>query len=336
MNQDHYIQLMYQKLSGDISPQAEKELQTWLEADTENRILWRQIEAAWTASEGYQAEVRLDLDAEFATLLEKREGTEARRRTPRKVRMSRIWSIAAGILLFLFAGLIYFMLQNETSNTNAIQYAATEDKEKLELSDGTIVSLQKGTILSYPETFNEKDKRAVTLQGAAFFEVAHNPKQPFEITTDIGNVQVLGTSFYLFSKKESQKMELKVVTGKVKMTAKEVGESLVVEAGEQAIADVAAKKISKVAAVSSNVLSWHRKDLAFSDVPLQEIIEDVEKIYNVQIELENEALKSCPFTASFESTAPIGEVLFVIEQVFEMSLVKESEKSYKLQGGSCD
>ncbi|MGB0929866.1 MAG: FecR family protein [Chitinophagales bacterium] len=335
MNQDHYIQLMYQKLSGDISPIGEKELQTWLEADAENALLWRQIEAAWKASEGYQSDIQLDLDAEFATLLEKRGGTEARRRIPRRTRMNRTWSIAAGILLFLFAGLMYFMLQNTNGETNTIQYAATEDKEKLELSDGTIVSLQKGAILTYPEKFTQ-NKRPVTLQGTAFFDVTHNPKQPFEITTDIGKVQVLGTSFYLSSKDKAQKMELQVVTGKVKMTAKGLEESLIVEAGEQAVADVVSNKISKVVAVSLGVSSWHRKDLAFSDVPLQEIVEDIEKIYDVRIEVESPTLQQCPFTATFESKAPLAEILFVIEQVFEMKLVKKSEKSYTLQGGTCD
>ncbi|MFK7906285.1 MAG: FecR family protein [Chitinophagales bacterium] len=333
MNQDYYIQLVYQQLSEEITPEAEKELQTWLNSDKQNRRLRQEIELAWTASEGYKEDIQLDLEAEYAQLLQKRD-TEARRKISKR-RMNWQWSIAASILVFLFAGLLYFLSQNGANTPHSLQYVATEDNSKLQLADGTIVSLQKDAALSYPEKFDSKN-RSVVLKGAAFFDVAHNPQKPFEVNTTIGKVQVLGTSFYLTSAEESQTMQLQVVTGKVKMDANGIDQSLVLVAGEQAVADVNANKIAKVKTLPSNDFAWHPKQLVFSDTPLQQTIAAIEAAYGVSIEVETTALNQCPFTATFEPKQPIADVLSVIEQVFEATLLKENENTYRLKGGTCD
>src|SRR5699024_11863966 len=61
------------------------------------------------------------------------------------------------------------------------------------LSDGTKVILNADSKIILPEVF-QSDKREVTLQGEAFFEVTHNPDRPFIINTGQAVVEVLGTS----------------------------------------------------------------------------------------------------------------------------------------------
>lgn len=339
MNQDYYIQLIYQKLAGEIPPVTEKELQTWLAQDKQNSQLMQEIELAWKASEGYKANLELDLDSEFAQLLERRE-IEARRRRPKIVRMQQKssnlfrWSIAASILLVVFAGLLLFLKQNNSPNGEFLQYAAKKDKDQLQLADGTKIILQKDAIVVYPEKF-EGAKRAITLEGTAFFDVAHNPKQPFEITTDIGTIEVLGTSFYLSSNKKQKQMQLKVETGKVKMQAEGIQESLIVTAGEQAVADLQYKKIKKVDALKHEIFSWNSGVYRFHDDPLYKVLKTMEEVYQTTLELEYQHLSKCPFTITFNKKQPIGVPLSIIEQVFEMKATQKDTNTYSLRGGSC-
>ncbi len=339
MNQDYYIQLIYQKLAGDIPSIAEKELQSWLEQDKGNSQLMQEIELAWKASEGYKANLELDLDKEFAQLLEKR-GIESRRRRPKIVRMQQKssnrfrWSIAASIVLVVFAGLLFFLQKNNSSEGDFLQYAAKKDKDELQLVDGTKIILQKDAVVTYPENFVGR-KRAITLEGTAFFDVAHNPKQPFEITTEIGTIEVLGTSFYLSSNEKRKQMQLKVKTGKVKMRAEGVEGSLIVTAGEQAIADLQYKKIKKVDALKHEVFSWHSGVYSFYDDVLHEVLKTLEEVYQANLKLEYQHLSKCPFTITFDKKQPIGVPLSIIEQVFEVKAIQKDATTYSLQGGSC-
>ena len=50
------------------------------------------------------------------------------------------------------------------------------------LPDGSVVHLNSESKLSYPSFF-DKDKRRVTLQGEAFFEVQKDPEHGFVIST---------------------------------------------------------------------------------------------------------------------------------------------------------
>jgi ferric-dicitrate binding protein FerR (iron transport regulator) len=61
------------------------------------------------------------------------------------------------------------------------------------LPDGTKVSLNRGSKISYPSTF-EGQTREITLQGEAFFDVAHDAQHPFIIHAQGADIKVLGTS----------------------------------------------------------------------------------------------------------------------------------------------
>lgn len=65
---------------------------------------------------------------------------------------------------------------------------------KVKLPDGTNVWLNAKTTLAYSSSFNE-DIRRVTLDGEAYFEVAHDPHRKFVIKSANEEIKVLGTKF---------------------------------------------------------------------------------------------------------------------------------------------
>jgi ferric-dicitrate binding protein FerR (iron transport regulator) len=62
------------------------------------------------------------------------------------------------------------------------------------LSDGSIITLNKNTVLSYPTAFKGKT-RTVKLKGEAFFAVAHDTTKPFIVEVDGVSIKVVGTAF---------------------------------------------------------------------------------------------------------------------------------------------
>ena len=62
------------------------------------------------------------------------------------------------------------------------------------LEDGSVVYLAGNTSLKFPEHFSS-DRREVSLQGNALFDVAGNHKRPFIIETEDTRIEVLGTAF---------------------------------------------------------------------------------------------------------------------------------------------
>ena len=94
----------------------------------------------------------------------------------------------------------------------------TEDEfEQVELPDGSIVSLNKNSKISYDGSF---EPRIVKLEGEAFFSV-NEGETPFIVETEDGEVEVVGTEFNVKSK--GDKMEVEVEEGGVKMKLKSGG-----------------------------------------------------------------------------------------------------------------
>ena len=96
---------------------------------------------------------------------------------------------AASFILMLGIGWLFFINQSKGKvNYNAL-VASIEDKNtlierinksdstmKVELEDGSRITLEKGSKLSYPSHF-DSNKRTVILSGDAFFEIAKNPNK---------------------------------------------------------------------------------------------------------------------------------------------------------------
>ncbi len=78
---------------------------------------------------------------------------------------------------------------------NEITHLAQEDGQELMLPDETKVTLNPGSVLTYPRTFDDKKERVVILEGLATFDVTPNPDKPFIVQTALAGVQALGTIY---------------------------------------------------------------------------------------------------------------------------------------------
>lgn len=177
------------------------------------------------------------------------------------------------------------------------------------LTDGSVVTLEPESRLRYPRRF-AANRRAVTLSGEAFFEVAHRPQQPFVVTTNEFTTTVLGTSFRVRSSSPQHRALVVVRSGKVAVQPRSkagvtAGASPVVLTRNQQVmvqtqdntALVKTPVQQEQAALVSNDMNTEQ---VFEDVAVAAVFRALEKQYGVTIHCDQEALANCFVNTAFE------------------------------------
>jgi transmembrane sensor len=110
----------------------------------------------------------------------------------------------------------YSSAAEDTSTTQIdIPYG---EKLRLRLSDGSLVWLNSGSSLSFPQQFSSKSKtREVNVIGEAYFEISKNKQKPFIVHTPSVIVKVLGTHFNISSYANDSKSETTLMEGQVQV-----------------------------------------------------------------------------------------------------------------------
>lgn len=143
------------------------------------------------------------------------------------------WGVSTAAVLALC---FYFSISFFTSGKNFLRpdLLTRQNKEESSLvttlEDGSIVYLAGDATIQYPKHF-APEKREVSLQGNALFDIAGNRARPFLIETEKVKVEVMGTAFNIRTNGQMP-FELSVQRGTVKVTLKRNEQATLVKAGE--------------------------------------------------------------------------------------------------------
>jgi len=104
--------------------------------------------------------------------------------------------VAAMALLILGIGAVTIYMNNSGYFSKKISAATSIDEKNIvvNLPDGSKISLNRNSVLTYRENFGKRN-RNVELTGEAFFEIAPDASKPFIIDAGKADVRVVGTSF---------------------------------------------------------------------------------------------------------------------------------------------
>jgi len=213
----------------------------------------------------------------------------------------RIYMRTAAILLLplLIAGLVYNYLENRTSNEQLVSssiYAPLGARVSFSLPDGTIGMLNSGSRLSYSLPFT--NKRHVNLKGEAWFDVNHDKKHPFEITSGNSAVKVLGTRFNMNAYPEEGYVEVVLEEGKVNYTNDELSGDVIILPLERMVFQNG--NISKSIVDPAKYNAWTVGKLVLRGDPMAEVARRIERWYNVKVNLADKELEKYSFRAIFE------------------------------------
>ena len=239
-----------------------------------------------------------------------------------------LFRIAAAVLfaaLFIVSG--YVVLYNSDGSKKMMEVSATNQiLNMFALPDGTLVSLNTDTKIKYPQTFTG-NIREITIEGEAFFEVVPNKDKPFIIHARNAQIKVIGTSFNVNAYPSAKSVEVVVETGKVqvlnKTTKANETDELILTPGEKGTLIYSSNSLLKSTNLNPNFLAWKTHNLIFKATPLAEVIENLGKVYNVNIQLADPKLNELLLSAQFNDHT-LDFILKVIETTFQIEAKHEN------------
>ena len=155
---------------------------------------------------------------------------------------------------------------------------------KVVLCDGTEVWLNANSNFVYPTAFIGNE-RIVTLEGEAYFKVTKDPKRPFIVKTKTVQTRVLGTEFNIRSY-TPEDTHVVLINGKVEVSNTKGGSYTRLYPGEDAHLQSDGNFVLAEVDLDSYVY-WKDGYFYFDDVTLKDIMQNLGRWYNVNIEFRN-------------------------------------------------
>lgn len=237
-----------------------------------------------------------------------------------------VWRIAAVILVVVAAGFaIWWMpagrktpVSSDLANSPIPNQVSTKNgsRTKIDLPDGSIIWLNGGSKLSYPNGFSPHS-REISLTGEAYFEIKTDPEHPFMIQTKQLTIRVLGTSFNVRAYGNEGKTTTTLIQGKVEVRiAGDPDSRIILKPHEKlTVVDHLALapgrdrttplyRISRfipdtVAGVPPEEIAWVSNKLVFKNESFREVAFQMERWYDVTFVFKNEALEKEVLTGAF-------------------------------------
>ncbi|MEM9327779.1 MAG: FecR domain-containing protein [Bacteroidota bacterium] len=204
------------------------------------------------------------------------DDTEASGGKARLVTFAPWIGIAAAIAL-----LIVFLPWSSDREEAAFEIAEITSKASetrpIVLPDSSVVTMNALSKLSY----KADGERLVALEGEAFFEVQKG--EPFKVDTELGRVEVLGTSFNVYSRADQFHVACKTGKVRVEIPSKDFDEILL--PGDQVRLDRDTILFTQVQ--HEFVGRWQTGEFYFDKRPVREVLEEIGRQYDIAIDYDS-------------------------------------------------
>lgn len=195
---------------------------------------------------------------------------------------------------------------------------------KLSSADGSYIELYPGGELRYPEYFDGLHSRDFELKGKAYFKVIKDKRRPFIVHSNRLTTTALGTSFIIDAPKNSDKVKVNLLSGKVLVKEEKEKDDKIpalryyLEPGNELLVD--SKKLTAMLTpkpakrkISNRSVRGERIDtdstIQFKNQSLIEIINYLENHYGVQVNYESKKLKNHYYSGSFRKNKGVEEAI---------------------------
>jgi transmembrane sensor len=295
--------------AGEVSAKDQAEFQAWLNRSALHREAIAEYGNFWS---------------EFDTLRQLTNPIGAEREIGIQAKPpaggTKYWlaAAAASVLVMVAAG--GFFLQQKAPERQQItvrqqvpdrpsarqSYAtAIGGQKKFALADGSVVTLNTNSQIDVEIRGDCRDVHLV--RGEAFFDVVHDEKRPFIVHANQYVVRDIGTAFAVHLT-EKGLINVRVTKGRVEIAAR-AGEGQaslrakslgILSAGQDVLFG---QKIERAEIMSDaelgRKLAWRQGQLIYSGQPLADVLADISRYSDIQIELADPALRDLPVGGAF-------------------------------------
>ena len=315
MTEEYLQELITRYAEGKASPEEARILTDWYRSSINKEVQWPS--AARDEKDQVYNRVLSILRREIKTT-----------RTP--VRRMPWLRAAALIFIIASAATLVYLLKPATPAFTTISNPSGKVAHII-LPDSSSVWLNASTTIHYhPDFINN---RYIKLEGEAYFEVSHDPKHPFVVSTREIESTVLGTTFNIDAYEASPSVTISLITGKLKVE-QDLKQLAVLKPMKTISVMPLSGKYSISAVDSIKVLAWKNGKLRFEGESLADIALDLERWYGVDIDLAP-AISSCRYYLNFENDVSLEEVLRAMSELSTISYTI-IQKKVIISGASCN
>ncbi|MCL3782660.1 FecR family protein [Prolixibacteraceae bacterium JC049] len=219
---------------------------------------------------------------------------------------------AVALLLLAINALVFYYGKNQQPLQYTKVVADNGQISKVILPDSSIVWLNAGSTLTYNNRF-ANDNRTLQLNGQAYLNVTKDTNIPLIVDCRSLKVKVVGTKFDVSAYAENNQINVSLEEGCVELLDP-VHEKIHyrMQPGEVATFDTKHKHIKVKIANIQDVTNWKRGHLFFLDAHLEEVVAALQRKFNIDIKVQNPALRMIKFNAKFNEES-LEEIIKYIE-----------------------
>lgn len=315
-------ELLVKSMLDEASVAEQIEIKQWLLDDDDNQRYYEHFELIWNESKRLARVSSIDENAawerfKMRTAAKERE-TEVMPMYPKPV--FRLLRMVAMVLMTAGVGWLSYILATRSSSDAMLTISSGMETLTDTLPDGSVVTLNKKSSISYPQDFEGKT-RPVRLTGEAFFDVRPDKSKPFLISVNDVTVKVVGTSFNV--KDNAEKTEVIVETGVVEVS-RDTQRVRITPRQEATIVKARAEMRKSITADEFH--NYYRTRRLFCDgTPLWRLVEILNEAYEADIVIGNERLKNLPINTTFDQNS-LESILGVVSETLSLKVEYRGEQ----------
>ena len=218
----------------------------------------------------------------------------------------------------------YIISDQSAGEIMAVATSINEKNRLVNMPDGSTVTLNRSSQLTFPDSFDE-NIRKVELKGEAFFDIRHDASRPFIVEAGNARVKVLGTSFNIITDSNNNSIEVYVKTGRVLLSTPDGLNEVTIEPGY--IGKIENNIPYLVRNINPNYLSWNTEVLTYNGTDLEQVIEDIKRVHNIRVEVSDTSILEHRITTEFNNNSP-ETIIQLICNSFSLTFEKKGETYY--------
>lgn len=314
---NHIDKLIAKTISGNATSAEIQELEDWKNESKANNQVFQKSQKVWDKTTSHLSENEINSDKSGLSQSYNRYLSDQLQRIKRKTFIYKLAAILA-FPIALAIGWYFLDAPAGLEDTAAQLTQVTSPKghvSKCILPDGTQVWINTGSTITYDVNHFNKNIREVNLEGEAYFEVTSNKEKPFRVNTPVADINVTGTAFNVTAYPGDNNFETVLAEGSVDLQFKADAEkNIVLKPGQRVIYNRQTAEMVVREVDADMFTSWRNGELLFKDATLNDLIIELERIYDIEFHLQPADLGDFRFRGMFSYNNNLIEALEKIKR----------------------
>ena len=301
-------------LKGELDAAQAAAVEAWYDRSAANRRMLGQVYYILYVSDRINDAAGIDVER---SLRQFKRRMHAGRRISLRRSAVRIAAAAVIAAVLLAGGLTTVLLSKRLAQPVTVVTQLGE-RSQVVLPDGTKVWLNSSSSVEYVAPFFSRQRR-VKMEGEAYFEVEHDRRAPFVVSTNGLDIEVLGTRFNIRNDDNEHRVTTVLLEGAVKAYASGREQASVrLHPAQQLVFDTRTHAMRLTDCPSAErSINWIDGRFCSEHDTFGEIVAELKRYYNVDIRFMDNRLRDMRFSGNFRVEDGIYHIMSVLQLTYK-------------------